>query len=100
MAATLDVQKSISLQSGLRMEVGTISGDAAYPSGGWPISPGGSTGYWKAIVQASAGYVPEYDEAAQRLKVYRQRDPAAAGGADIALPEVANGTNLATVSWD
>lgn len=44
----------------------------------------------------SAGIVFEYDKTNKKIKAYRQKDPAAAGGADIALPEVTNGVDLST----
>jgi hypothetical protein len=34
-----------------------------------------------------------------KLKIYRQKDPAAAGGADIPLPEVANAVDLSGVTF-
>lgn len=43
------------------------------------------------------GYVMQYDREEGKLKVFRQKDPAAAGGADIPLPEVAEGTNLSAL---
>jgi len=33
------------------------------------------------------------------VKIYDQKDPAAAGGADIALPEVGNAVSLAAVNF-
>jgi hypothetical protein len=45
-------------------------------------------------VGTSGGIVFEYDKTNKKIKAYRQKDPAAAGGADIALPEVANGVDL------
>lgn len=50
-------------------------------------------------VQGSSGYVAEYDHTNQKIKAYRQKDPAAAGGADIALPEVGNGVDLSGVTF-
>lgn len=34
------------------------------------------------------------------IKAYRQKDPAAAGGADIPLPEVANAVDLSAVTFN
>lgn len=45
----------------------------------------------------SAGYVPEWDKTNAKVKVYRQTNPAAAGGADIPLVEVANAVDLSAV---
>lgn len=48
-------------------------------------------------VRPAAGYVFEFDKANSKILAYRQKDPAAAGGADIPLPEVGNSVNLAAV---
>lgn len=49
-------------------------------------------------IPPAAGYVFEVDYANSKIKAYRQKDPANAGGADIALPEVANAVDLSSVS--
>jgi hypothetical protein len=49
-------------------------------------------------VHPAAGIIFEFDKANLKVKAYRQKDPAAAGGADIALPEVANAVDLSAVS--
>lgn len=48
-------------------------------------------------VGCSAGIIPEWDKTNGKIKAYRQKDPAAAGGADIALPEVTNAIDLSAV---
>ena len=48
-------------------------------------------------VQSKGGYVFDTDYTNKKLKVFRQTDPAAVGGADVALVEVANGTDLSAV---
>lgn len=48
-------------------------------------------------VDPSAGYLFEFDKTNSKVKAFRQKDPAAAGGADIALPEVANAVDLSAV---
>lgn len=48
-------------------------------------------------VDTSAGYLFEWDKTNAKVKAYRQKDPAAAGGADIALPEVANAADLSLI---
>lgn len=50
-------------------------------------------------IGASAGYIAEWDKTNGKVKVYDQKDPAAAGGADIALPEVGNAVSLAAVNF-
>lgn len=58
---------------------------------------------WHSLVDlrldSSAGYLPRYDLANLKIMVYDQKDPAAAGGADIALPEVGNGVDLSAVNF-
>jgi len=48
-------------------------------------------------IQPTGGYVFEWLPATGKVKAYRQKDPAAAGGADIPLPEVANAVDLTAV---
>lgn len=53
-------------------------------------------------VGEAGGYVFEVSalaDASATVKAYRQKDPAAAGGADIALPEVANAVDLSAVTF-
>jgi hypothetical protein len=45
----------------------------------------------------ASGYVFETDYTNLKVKAYDQKDPGNAGGADIALPEVGNSTNLGSV---
>lgn len=47
---------------------------------------------------ASGGYQFEYVPSSGKIKAYQQKDPAAAGGADIPLPEVGNSTNLGSIN--
>jgi hypothetical protein len=47
----------------------------------------------------SAGIIYEWDKTNSKVKAYRQKDPGAAGGADIALPEVANGVDLSSLAF-
>lgn len=47
----------------------------------------GMTEYDEVIVMPGGGYVPEYVKSTGKVKVYRQKNPADAGGADIPLPE-------------
>lgn len=49
-------------------------------------------------VRPSGGYVFEYVKSTGKVKAYLQKDPANAGGADIALPEVTNGVDLASIA--
>lgn len=49
-------------------------------------------------VAPSGGYVFEYVPSTGKIKAFRQKDPAAAGGADIPLPEVANAVDLSAIT--
>lgn len=50
------------------------------------------------VALPKSGYIFEYDITNEKLLAYRQKDPAAAGGADIPLPEVGNTISLAAVT--
>lgn len=86
--------------AGMKIAIKKVTFSASYATGGEALTPAnlGLSGVICAITTPSAGYVFEYDVSAQKLKAYRQRDPAAAGGADIPLPEVAAAVNLSAVS--
>jgi hypothetical protein len=77
---------------------GTIDFDSSYPTGGEALDLASNTRIETLIAQSKSGYVFEWDAANQKLLAYRQKDPAAAGGADIALPQVANATDLSAVT--
>lgn len=62
------------------------AGGFAIPAAGQPRSFG-MTEYDEVIVLPGGGYVPEFVKSTGKVKVYRQKDPADAGGADIPLPE-------------
>lgn len=83
--------------------VSTVTMDSSYVTNGEPLTRA-QLGFASTVdpefnvtVQPTAGYIGEYDHVNQKLKAYDQKDPAAAGGADIALPEVGNTVNLAAV---
>jgi len=61
-----------------------------YASGGIAVTPAQvGLGVLEDLnVQPTSGYVFEYVPSTGKVKAYDQKDPAAAGGADIALPEV------------
>jgi hypothetical protein len=83
-----------------KLVVKKVTFDSSYPTGGEPLTASdlGLSTVLAAWPGPSAGYVFEYDITNAKLKAYRQKDPAAAGGADIALPEVGNTTDLSAVS--
>ena len=84
----------------LRYTSGTFAFDSSYPTGGEACSAAalGLTKVDFVQFSPSAGYVFEYDYTASKVKAYDQKDPGNAGGADIALPEVADTTSLSTVA--
>ena len=54
--------------------------------------------YVKVHNNTPSGHLVEYDNTNEKLIAYWNKDPAAAGGADIAFPEVAGTTDLSAVS--
>jgi hypothetical protein len=84
--------------------VSTVLLDNSYAANGEPLTRA-DLGFastvdptFNVIALPTAGYIPEYDHTNSKLKMYDQKDPAAAGGADIALPEVGNGVDLSAVT--
>ena len=77
--------------------------DNSYPTGGlaWDLSADFDVIYG-AVCEHQGGRVFEITSknapASSKIKAYQQKDPAAAGGADIALPEVANATDLSALT--
>lgn len=82
-----------------------VVGTGSYTTGGDSLTATqlGLRGVQHATVTVktgtAGGYVGEYDITNSKLVVYRQKDPAAAGGADIALPEVGSTTDLSAVTF-
>lgn len=91
--------------TGSRWEtVSTVLLDTSYPTGGEALTKA-DLGFaatvdptFNVTAQPTAGYIPEYDHVNSKLLMYRQKDPAAAGGADIALPQVADTADLSLVT--
>lgn len=87
-----------------------VTFDSSYPTGGEPFDPKKYVGFTPAVVlvipryssgaTGAAGRVFEYDHTNKKIVAFQQKDPAAAGGADIQLPEVANTTDLSGVVVD
>lgn len=91
----------VGLGGSTRLLRGNLAFSSSYATNGDTIDWPGDLNIPDGGVQLSSsagGYVFEYDGANQKVKAFRQKDPAAAGGADIALPEVANAVNLSAVS--
>lgn len=82
----------------------SFAADGSYPTGGtaaFQAAVQAKTGVGRAIVaiipQDCGGYVPVYDQANDKLKVYYgDYDPAAAGP----MVEVPNATNLSAVTFN
>lgn len=78
--------------------------DSSYATGGETLTAsdlGLKTVLTASIQQKTVGTtirVFQYDLANSKILAFQQKDPAAAGGADIALPEVANTTDLSTIT--
>lgn len=68
-----------------------------YATGGIALDLGSNESL-ATVVLTAPGYVCHWDRDNQKIVLYRQKDPAAAGGADIALPEVGNGTTLSSMT--
>lgn len=49
-------------------------------------------------IEPANGYIPRYDKTNKKVMVYLQKDPGAAGGADIPLPE-AGSIDLSAVAF-
>ena len=50
-------------------------------------------------VDSAGGYVTSWDKTNGKVKLYQQKDPGAAGGADIPLPEVGNSTDVSGTTF-
>src|SRR4051794_20695638 len=98
MAVTVTIQKDIPLGQTEHLYVGTIAFDSSYPTGGEVVDVSGNESFDVLIAGSKNGYVFSWDAANQKLLAYVSKDPAAAGGADIALQQVADTTNLSSVT--
>lgn len=85
---------------GLTTRVVKFTFDSSYATGGESLTAGDFRLDSLILVHAEPvdGYVFAYDYTNSKLKAFRQKDPGAAGGADIALPEVAATTDLSAVA--
>lgn len=89
--------------NGAIAKVQTVTFDSSYATGGESLTPSnvGMSEFLAVIplpdANALEGHVVQYDYTAQKLMVFRQTDPADAGGADVALVEVANAVDLSTL---
>lgn len=90
-----------------RVRVRSVTFDSSYPTGGESLTPA-DVGL-RVITEARAhgafrksdasdAVLVSYDYTNKKLLAYRQKDPAATGGADIALPQVGNTIDLSAYS--
>lgn len=77
--------------------VGRVTAGPNYATGGNLFDLAANTRLAFADIKLP-GYLVTFDPATQLAKVYRQKDPGNAGGADIALVEVANAVDLTGVA--
>lgn len=83
---------------------GKVTMPASYATGGDTITAKslGMSQFMAGQISPAAGVVFEFviqtDPSTAKIKAYRQKDPAAAGGADIALPEVGNAVDLSALT--
>lgn len=98
MAFLVEIDRKKNLEAGLTIYTGRITPDASYLNGGELVDAAGNTQFDILFAQA-AGYVTSFDPATQKMRIFQQKDPAALGGADIALVEVANAVDLSAVPF-
>lgn len=88
----------------IRERIVDVLMDSSYPTGGEPLTAtdlGLKTVLTVNAVQKTVGTsirIFQYDLTNSKLLAFQQKDPAAAGGADIPLPEVADTTSLSTIT--
>lgn len=98
MAFAVTIDRQHNLEAGFTLYRGHIVADNSYLNGGELIDASGNTAFDFLDVKAP-GYLVVADAATQTVKIYRQKDPANAGGADIAFTEVADGVDLSAVPF-
>lgn len=98
MAATVVVDHDIPIGKTEHLYSLTIALDNSYPTGGYSIDPSGNSSLDTVVAGNKGGYGFAWSRSTQKLLVYWQKDPANAGGADIPMPEVANGADLSAVT--
>ena len=85
---------------GIRQRIVRITADAAYPTGGWAITPANCqlTSITQIFPESVGGYVFEWDEAAQKLKAYWGDNNNASDGPLIEIPVNDAGVNAKVVT--
>lgn len=98
MAFAVTINRQHELEAGFVLYHGKIVADNSYLNGGELVDAANNTAFDFLDVKAP-GYLVTFDPATQTIKIYRQKDPANAGGADIAFTEVANAVDLSAVPF-
>lgn len=81
----------------MRMIIATVDFDSSYPTGGESLTPTdlGLNNIEFIMAEPNSGYVFQYDHTSQKLKAYYGNYDQSSDGA---LTEVANTTNLSSVT--
>ena len=95
MAATVTVEKTISLGGTENLYLLSIAFDSSYPTGGEALDGTGNETFLHVQAQATSGYVFQWDPANQKLLAYYADNDA---GADSALIQVPNTTDLSALT--
>jgi hypothetical protein len=99
MAATISSAGAHSIGDSVVLEHGTVN-VGTYATSGVAVDDTGDIEWLPgSLVGQAQGYVAHYVASTKKIIVRYQTDPAAAGGADVPLKEVANSTNLASVDF-
>lgn len=98
---TLDTTGGRTFSFPHKLRRGTITLGSSYTTNGVVITNSQFELYHSLTdlrVDSTGGYIFQWDKTNAKVKAYRQKDPGNAGGADIPLPEVANGVDLSAIS--
>lgn len=103
MAVTVTTVKK-SVFGDMRVRIVDITMDSSYATGGETLSAGDvglKNVVYADVKQKTVGTTIrqfQYDIANGKILAFQDKDPASAGGADAPFPEVANATNLSTIT--
>lgn len=98
--AKVGIERDIRLSQSEHMYVGTWSPTDEYSTGGDPFDVAGNERFERVLFTPVNGYVLEFVKATQKVKIRVQKDPAAVGGADVPLTELAAAVDLHATSFD
>lgn len=82
MSATLVVERTIKHSNGVAQDFFKVALDSTYPSGGEAVDVTGDVGYFFATFDGPSvgGYVPKWDRASQKIKLFYGDNNNAADG--------------------